>query len=142
MTMPTGGPGTARDSWGAPRPDQPQPLVPQQPVPYQPGQQQPAWQSAVPAAPSAGSMVGSPVMLPFQPAAPAGKVDTYARSGFILAFIPGAVLLSLLCNLYGLHRIKRDGNRGRRLAEIGLVLNALWIVVGIAIGVAGVLSTP
>ncbi|MGX9789408.1 septum formation family protein [Mycobacterium sp. MMS18-G62] len=76
-----------------------------------------------------------PPPLPYQEypqgyyAPPQSQTNGWAIASLILGLV-GAVLFSVICGIIGLNRAKK-GQGGRGMAIAGLVLSALWVVVGV-----------
>ena len=115
-------------AWPAPVPNaHPNPATGPGPYPGGPGPY-PGWQQPGPqwGPPAGGSVWGMP---PGPPQAPPGQTNGQAIAAFVLGLL-AVVPVSIVLGIVALVRINRTRQRGKGLAIAGLVLSAVWIVVG------------
>lgn len=112
---------------GFPQPGQPEYGQPGYPQPGQPGYGQPDYGQMPPIQPGGYSQYPPG----YQPGPPQGT-NGFAIASFALGLI-GACLLAIPFGFIGLSQIKSRNQNGRGLAIAGLILSAVWFVVGIAI---------
>jgi len=110
----------------APPPQPPQPLP--YPPPYQQGYPPPQQGYPQPYPPPPPP----PYQQGYQPGyQPAPGTNTLALVGFILTVFPLVPFAGLALCIAGLSQCKRTGQQGRGLAVAGIVLNIVYVVLGI-----------
>ena len=138
-------PGSPSSPYGQPpsspygQPPSYEPSSPGGPSPYGPPGAPPYGQGPPPG-PGQPPYPGAPGYPPGAPPSSQGT-DGLAIAGFILALI-GCGLISLVLCIVALVRISKSGKSGRGLAIAGIVVNIVWIVIGVFFAVVVVMRAP
>ena len=111
----------------------PPPATPDQPGPTPGGPYPPAGQ-AYPPAGQAYPAPGQPYPAPGPGyGAPAQPSSTLAIAGLVTSVIGCTALVGLVLSIVALVRVRRGTATGRGLAIAGIVVGALWLVVGLVL---------
>jgi hypothetical protein len=103
------------------------PVPPPYPTPEQPG---PTSGAAYPGPGTAYSAPGGAYPVPGAPS-PAPPSATLAIAGLVTSVLGCTALVGLVLSIIALVRVRRGTASGRGLAIAGIVVGALWLVVGL-----------